>query len=280
MLTAMPPRVSDPVVRTVSSRHHPLVARCRALARGDDRTAVLLDGVHLVAEALATGHDVEVIAFTEAAWAEPGTELARLREAADRRGIPVVRVTNAVMDALSPVRSSAGVVAIGARPRHAMAAAADRPSLLLLVVDVQDPGNLGALVRAAEAGGATGLLVTGASADPFSWKALRGSMGSALRLPIAIVPGVNEAIAIARGLGCRVLAAQPRAALPFTAAPLTGPVALLLGGEGAGLTPEAVAAADAAIAIPMRTPVESLNVAVAAALLVFEAQRQRDLVEQ
>jgi len=275
MLPSMPPHVSDPAVRTVSSRHHPLVARCRALAQGKDRSGLLLDGAHLLAEALAAGLSVEVAAFTDRAWTDPDAELARLRELAQHRGTEVVRVTRAVMDAMSPVRTSAGVVGIGARPQHAMHAAGDAIPLLLIVVDVQDPGNLGAIVRAAEAGGATGLIVTGASADPFSWKALRGSMGSALRLPIVVVPTLDEAIVAARGLGCQIFAAQPHHAPPFTEAPLTGPVALLLGGEGPGLAPEAAAAADAAITIPMHEPVESLNVAVAAALLVFEARRQR-----
>ncbi len=271
----MSPHGSAAAVRTVASRHHPLVTRCRALARGDGRAALLLDGPHLVAEALATGTEVEVVAFADRAWTDAAGELFRLREEAERRAIQIVRASPTAMDAMSPVQTASGVVAIAARPNRPLRVTATAPPLLLIVTDVQDPGNLGAMVRAAEAGGATGLIVTGASADPYSWKALRGSMGSALRLPIAVVPALGEAIRMARGLGCRVLATRPRAALPFTSAPLTGPVALLLGGEGPGLPTDAIAAADDAIAIPMQAPVESLNVAVAAALLVFEAQRQR-----
>ena len=87
--------------------------------------------------------------------------------------------------------------------------AGHRP-LVLIACDVQDPGNLGAIVRVAEAAGATGLIAAGACADPFGWKALRGSMGSALRLPIAIARHVEEAVAEARRHGCRVVATVPR----------------------------------------------------------------------
>ena len=89
------------------------------------------------------------------------------------------------MDALSPVRSSSAIVALAERPRdRSTRVYAGAGPLVVIAVDVQDPGNLGAIVRVAEAAGATGVVAAGASADPFGWKALRGSMGSALRLPI------------------------------------------------------------------------------------------------
>ena len=277
MLARMSPRASDPAGPTVASRHHPLVAACRALARGDDRTRLLLDGLHLVSEALDAALPIETLVFSEAAWADDGAEWAAVRRRGAAAAAEVVRVTATVLDAMSPVRSPSGVLAIAARPHRPLPTGPGPAPLLLVAVDVQDPGNLGAIVRTAEAGGATGVIVAGATADPFSWKALRGSMGSALRLPIEQVATVADAIARARALGCRVLATMPRAGRPFTDVALTGPIAFLLGGEGPGLTDGTLAGADEAIAIPMATPVESLNVAVAAALLVFEARRQRDL---
>jgi TrmH family RNA methyltransferase len=139
---------------------------------------------------------------------------------------------------------------------------------------VQDPGNVGAIVRAAEAGGASGAVFSGATADPFSWKALRGSMGSALRLP-AVIAAANDALIGARAANVRLLATVPRDGRPVFEADLRGPVGFLLGGEGPGLPQNLIEAADDRVSIPMRPPVESLNVAVAAAVLVYEALRQR-----
>src|SRR5262249_36962638 len=146
--------------------------------------------------------------------------------------------------------------------------------LVVIAVDVQDPGNVGAMARVAEAGGATGMIVAGATADPFGWKALRGSMGSSLRLPLAIADA-DAALGDARGRGCRILATVPRHGRAIHEVDLRGPIAVVVGGEARGLSPAIVDAADDRVSIPMDEPVESLNVAVAAALIVYEARRQR-----
>jgi TrmH family RNA methyltransferase len=142
-------------------------------------------------------------------------------------------------------------------------------------VDVQDPGNVGAMLRVAEAAGASGAMASGSSANPFGWKALRGSMGSALRLPIVSGLSAADAIAGARSHGCRVVATVPRDGAAIFEADLGGPIAVLIGGEGAGLSPTLVMDADERITIPMQAPVESLNAAVTAALILYEARRQR-----
>jgi TrmH family RNA methyltransferase len=259
---------------TITSRQNPLVARYRAAAHRDEDDVLLLDGVHLVADALAAGVRLEHATMTEAARADPGMQelLAKLT----RAKVEVAFATTAVMDAISPVRSSSAVAALATRPAvsgEAMYSGAT--TLVVVAVDVQDPGNAGAIIRVAEAGGATGVVAAGATADPFGWKALRGSMGSALRLPV--VSGVDpaEAIADARQHGCRVIAAAPRRGRSPFDIDLTGPIAILIGGEGHGLAPELVDAADERVSISMQAPVESLNAAVTAALLVYETRRQR-----
>jgi TrmH family RNA methyltransferase len=152
------------------------------------------------------------------------------------------------------------------------------PSLVLILDRVQDPGNVGAIIRAGEACGATGVITTPGTADPFGWKALRGSMGSALRLPVARADSIDDAARAASRAGVRVYASVPREGTSLTSADLTGGLALLLGGEGAGLDAAAIASADERITIPMRPPVESLNVATAAALILYEASRQRGML--
>jgi TrmH family RNA methyltransferase len=257
---------------SISSRRNPLVTRYRAAARGDAGDVVLLDGAHLVTDALAAGARIREAAVTPEAADRPDIErcLARLK----RAGIDAATVRQGVMDALSPVRSSSGIVALADRPD-------DDPGrlyrganpLIVIGVDVQDPGNVGAIVRVLEAGGATGFVAAGACADPFGWKAMRGSMGSALRLPIAVQHDADAAIAGARRHGCRILAAVPRDGHSVFEMDYTRAVAILIGGEGPGLPPSAVAAADDRVTVPMHAPVESLNAAVTAALIVYEAFR-------
>jgi TrmH family RNA methyltransferase len=140
---------------------------------------------------------------------------------------------------------------------------------------VQEPGNVGAIVRVAEAGGASGVVATGGSADPFGWKALRGSMGSALRLPVVAADDAAEVVAEARRRGCRIVATTPRGGRSPVEVDLTQATAVLIGGEGAGLPRTLVERASDRISIPMAPPVDSLNAAVTAALVVYEARRQR-----
>jgi TrmH family RNA methyltransferase len=235
---------------------------------------MLLDGAHLVADALAATVAFQLAAVTPAARDEH--DVRTLVDALERVGVEVITVSASVMNAVSPVSTPSGIVALAECP----VAEADRlyagpAALVVAAVDVQDPGNLGAVIRVAEAAGATGFIATGGSANPFGWKALRGSMGSALRLPIAAGIAADEAVAGARRHGCRVIATVPRDGRSLFEVDLTGPIAVLIGGEGQGLTPSLVEAADERVTIPMQAPVDSLNAAVTAALIVYEARRQR-----
>lgn len=234
----------------------------------------LLDGWHLLHDAVAADIDVSHVALVS-----PGRDpdahalLEQLPASCE-----IVRVTPAVMNVLSPVRTPSGVVALAHKRLQPMRALWDRvPALILIAVDVQDPGNAGAIVRAGEAAGASGILFAGTSADPWSWKALRASMGSTFRVPVARTRHLSDASDELRRAGIVVAAAVPRAGTPMHELNLRRPTALLLGGEGAGLDATVAAAADARVTIPMHAPVESLNVAIAAAVLAYEAKRQRDL---
>ncbi len=262
----------------VTSRRDPFVTACREIVRRRTEPGgpMLLDGAHLVSEALALGLRLRQVAFT--ARARATEEGARLAATLADRGVSVVEVTDSVMEAMSPVASPSGVVAIAQRPTASLAGALEHPpQLVVAVVDVQDPGNVGAIVRAAEACWATGVVCCGASADAFGPKALRGSMGSALRLPVASGVPAADAFAAMKARGLRFVAAVPSGGVRPDALDLRQPTALLFGGEGPGLPADALAEADAAVSIPMRPPVESLNVAVAVALLTCEAARQRGL---
>jgi len=261
-------------MRRISSRQNALVAHYRAAARRDDAGLLLLDGPHLIADALAAGLTFRQALVTTEALGRAGirTLIDRIQE----DGADVAVATAPVMAAVSPVRSSSLIVALADQPAQQTERLYAGPAPLVVVAcDVQDPGNVGAIARVAEAGGASGLVAAGACADPFGWKALRGSMGSALRLPIQARDDLAAVLAEARARRCRIVAATPRGGRRLFDADLAGPTALLVGGEGAGLAEWLVQAADERITIPMQAPVESLNAAVTAALVVYEAYRQR-----
>jgi TrmH family RNA methyltransferase len=239
---------------------------------------VLLDGEHLVQEALACDVPIEIAAFSEKQLADELSPLARIAEDVRKRGGRVVTVGESVLAAMSPVQHPSGVVAIArARPADVtvvMSAVSELP-LVLVLAGLQDPGNVGAIVRTAAAFGASGVVAVEGSANPFGWKALRGAMGGTFRIPVASRGTLPEVIAAAQARRVRLVAAVPRGGTLLPQLDLRSPTAIVLGGEGAGVPPSMIGAAHEAVTIPMRAPVESLNVAIAAALILYEAARQR-----
>jgi TrmH family RNA methyltransferase len=264
-------------VKNISSRHNTVVRAFRDLRARPDPACVrlLLDGPHLVRDARKAGTAFEVVAVAASRLATPSEE-GELARALERDGVETLSASDQVFAALSPVRTPSGIVAIVRRqPATPDAICSEGNAFILAAVDVQDPGNLGSLIRAAEAGGVGGVLVCGASANPFSWKALRGSMGSALRLPIATRLSVDDALRCAERFGARTIATIPQKGRSPDEVSWSGRVMLLLGGEGQGLPDDVVRAAQERITIPMAAPVESLNVAVAGAILIYAAGRHR-----
>jgi TrmH family RNA methyltransferase len=235
---------------------------------------VLLDGEHLVEEAIDGGVALETVAVTDSFVDARADGLV---DRVARAGAQVVLVPATVMAAMSPVRQPSGIVAL-ARARAALLdeALASAPQLVLVLNGIQDAGNVGAIVRTADGCGATGIIATEGTADPFGWKALRGAMGSTFRVPVAAGESASTVIEHMRRRAIALVATVPREGTPLPAADLRGPVAVLLGGEGAGLPRALVAAAEERLSIPMRPPVESFNVAVTAALILYEAARQRE----
>jgi RNA methyltransferase, TrmH family len=236
---------------------------------------LLLDGVHLVRDAHTSGLAFEVVAVASSRLKSNGEE-GQLAHALAHKGIEVIEASDDVFEALSPVKSPSGIAAIATRrPIELTEVCAAQDAFVLVAVDVQEPGNVGALLRAGEAGGATGAIVCGSSAHAFSWKAIRGSMGSALRLPVVSGVSTESALACVKQAGARAIAAIPRGGDDPDAIDWRGKAALVLGGEGAGLSMGVLMECDATVSIPMARTVESLNVAVAAAVLVYAARRDR-----
>lgn len=257
------------------------VQRYRELARGSSTNGLerelLLDGINLLLEAYASGIPIESAAFDHHLLdAAPARAFA---EQLKSSGTEVLIVSTKVIESMSPVRTPSGAVGIARRSLAPLEAAVGAPSALVVVAhDVQDPGNVGGIIRTAEAAGASAFIGSTGTADPLGWRALRGSMGSALRFPIARAD-FDETLRACRKAGLTIIALVPRGGDPFFTADFRRPTALLLGSEGPGLPRDIGQYADQQVSIPMQGPVESLNVGVAAALVLYEAFRQRTALE-
>jgi len=258
----------------IRSRTNPLVKRLRALKeRSAGGGLALLEGFTLVEEALSAGIEVVEAAVTPAAEAAARGRALVQRLTASR--IAVRRMDASVLAVISEVETSQGLIALARRPSFDEEALyAGRP-LIVVAAGLQNPGNVGAVLRAAEAAGATGAYLTAGTADPLSWKALRGAMGSTFRIAVARSL-LADAIAAAKLAGAHVIATTASDGVAADEADLSQSVLLLVGNEGAGLGDAVIAQSDVRIRIPMRRGVNSLNVAVTAALLLYEARRQRE----
>ncbi len=263
----------------MSGRSEPVLRRIRALRRDRDllerEHVVVAEGVHLVGEALRTGIPIEAVVVSPRLGVVPGgAELARALRVA---GIEPVTADDEAVRAAQDARSPQPVVAIARLPSRRLDEVV--PGLcgvpLVVVADgVQDPGNLGSLLRSADAAGATGFVATGASARLRHPRTVRATMGSIFRLPWAAA-SPEPVLALLARLGIPTVGADPRRGISHDAFDWTRPVALVLGGEGAGLDRAWTQALASRVRIAMRGEVESLSVPAAGAVLLFEASRQR-----
>ena len=260
----------------ITSRKNPLAQRARAAREGRERGLVFAEGVRLCEEALRSGVGVELALYTRSlpSDARGAALLEGLREVC-----PAVQlVSEEVLDSVSDTKTPQGVVALLRRPetgREVVERAAGVP-LVVVVHRANNPSNAGAMLRVAEAAGATGVVLTKGSTDPLSAKALRGSMGSAFRLPLWTGPSLEEVLSWCAGRGILTVATAAGAPSAHTELDWARPRAVVVGPEAGGLSGEEARAADEAVRIPMREPVESLNVAVALAVVLYEAARQRN----
>jgi TrmH family RNA methyltransferase len=237
----------------------------------------LLEGPHLVAAALEAGTALETVLATAPFLTTP--EGRRLTTAMAAMAAPPLVVESKVLERLADADSPRGIAALARLPRGGAEALPAVPGGLYLYLEgLQDPGNLGALARTAEAAGAAGIALSPGAASPNHPRALRASAGSLLRLPAAV--GVEPAALEARlaPLGPRWAALVPRGGQDLYGPlelPAAAPLVLALGAEGPGLSAALSRRAALRLTIPLEPPVESLNVTVAAALALFELRRRR-----
>lgn len=292
------PTVSDRsrLISIVQSRQNARVRELRAAFARSGREAsegIAIEGEHLLAEALRSGlrirtvfvrRDLEQVhshgpRHESSPENGPGrnhrSSLRRLDGFGLPASVPIVELTPAVFASAVETESPQGIAALVDPPQFSLDhALAGRNPLVLIAAGLQDPGNFGTLIRSAEAFGASGVLALPGTVSVWNSKVLRASAGSAFRVPVLYERSARLLDALAERR-IPMLAAVMDDAIPCSQANLAGPAAILIGNEGSGLSAELLDRAHSRIAVPMPGPVESLNAAVAASILLYEAARQR-----
>jgi TrmH family RNA methyltransferase len=255
----------------LTSLQNPLVKQIRKLHRARERhkqNLFLLEGSHLIEEACAVCLDLPVLCCT-IAWQQQHSHLYEQAAAQAQR---LELVSPEVLKAMATTVEPDGVVAMAYRQHQKPIQIHD---FGLVLETIQDPGNLGTMIRTATAVGVDGLLLSQDCVDVDNPKVLRASAGQWFRLPMAIADNLPAALRQYRDRGLQVIATLPTAPQTFWDVDFTQPSLIVMGNEGAGLSPEVAALADVKVSIPLAPGVESLNVAIAAALMLYEAKRQR-----
>ncbi|MEW6227564.1 MAG: RNA methyltransferase [Bacillota bacterium] len=232
----------------------------------------LVEGVRSVEEAVDAGARIYEVLVTPHLFRCPRGRF--LYERLVARGARVVGVTDEVLASVSDTEAPQGIVAVAGIPDRELCLG-DNP--FVVVADgVSDPGNLGTVIRSAVAFGLAGVVLTGGTVDVYNPKCVRATMGSVFRISIKELVSAVDAISLLKGHGLSVVAADARAEIPCHDYDFTSPSAILVGNEARGLSCEALELCDARVRVPMPGSAESLNVGVAASVLMYEVVRQRE----
>lgn len=247
----------------------------------DGRVAgeIFIEGLRLAEEAVAANLEITDCFFTNE-FAETERAANLIKKLADARP---VNVSAKLLASISDTQSPQGIVILAEKPATGKTVLEEtltpnQTALFVILHKINNPANVGAILRTAEAAGAAGAVLTRNSADVFSPKSLRGAMGSAFRLPIWTNADFAQVVEFCRQREIKTICAELNAAKTHSEIDwTTGARALVIGSEAHGLTPEEIALCDKNLRIPMQGAVESLNAAVACGVILYEAQRQRNL---
>jgi TrmH family RNA methyltransferase len=264
---------SEDRLRRVESRQNARVKQLRRAfgeALPNEQGEVAVEGMHLVEEAIRSGLRLTAVFFSESARERAHRLVPQLSAHTEPLLLP-----DSVFASAVPTETPQGVAAlVRVKPFALETILAKQPALLVITVGLQDPGNLGTIARSAEAFGVTGLLLGDRTVSAWNWKAVRASAGSLFRLPSAKVE-LAQTLPEVKAHGIRVLATSSHKGIEISNSDLSGPVAFIVGGEGAGVPKDVLAQTDETVTIPQSSKVESLNAGIAASILLYEAARQR-----
>jgi TrmH family RNA methyltransferase len=261
-------------LRRVEGRHNALVKEIRrAFSRAELTEAgdCAIEGVRILEEAIRSGLRFHAVFFSESAEGHANRLLPQIGAHVETAVLP-----DKLFASIVPSETPQGVAAL-VRYRQSsvedvLAKLAAGP--LVVVTGLQDPGNLGTILRSAEAFGAAGVILGEGTVSPFNSKVVRGSAGSIFRLPV-VRGKLTELLPRLREKSLRLLATSSHKGVPLPQADLSGPIAVLIGGEGAGISKDVMGKIDEVVAIPHAAQVESLNAGVAASIVLYEIARQK-----
>lgn len=264
-----------PLITAVSN---PLIKELRALGRKKEREArgeFLVEGIQIVRQAIESGTPLKMLVVAyELLTSGAAREMLRGQE---RAGMRIVRVSPAAFESFAERDNPSGLAAVAqVVPRTLESLTVDRDTVFVVLHQVSNPGNLGAILRTADAVGAGGVIVLGSATDLYAPAAVKASRGALFTVPCVRVRSDRDLMNWLNAHGLRLLTTSDSAAQEFWLADLRPPLALLFGNEGEGL-PEHLLRAGQAVRIPMSGQVDSLNLACAASVLLYEAKRQRNL---
>jgi len=265
---------------TISSIKHPVIAAVRrslGQVGGGRATAFLVEDAKMVSQALAAGAPLGTVLYVDSAEQPEGEGLAKT---ARQAGVECHRVTRGVFFRVLDLGYETATrvlatVRVEPLPPGQVGELVDQDACFLVGEQIQDPRNVGVLIRTADAFGVRAAILTADSADPYSRASVRSTTGSILRVPLLLADSLPEVLGALRTHGVRMIGASARAATACWDADLSPPCALLLGNESTGLSPEAQSACDLLVTVPMQGEASSLNVTVAAGALLYEVARQR-----
>jgi RNA methyltransferase, TrmH family len=261
-------------LRPITGRQNAFIKEVRrAFARGEltAKGECAVEGMRIVEEAIRSGLHLRAVLFSESGQARAGRLLPQLAAQVETLLLPDNLFTGVV-----PSDTPQGVAALVRMKSYAVEDLLAEGGPVVAVAGVQDPGNLGTILRSAEAFGAAGVVLGENTVSAYNSKVVRASAGSIFRIPL-LKQELKTALSLLREHGLRLLATSSHKGTPVNEAKLTSPLTLLVGSEGAGLGREIMAQVDEVVAIPHSPKVESLNAGVAASIVLYEAARQRGL---
>lgn len=255
----------------INSQENQHVKEVRSLSTKKQRDAkglFVIEGVRAVRDAFEAGAEIEKLFLSEKVL--HGGELGETIMARLTTDEHSYLLREELFSKISGTETPQGVLAVVRQPKIDLTQVMQDASFVIVLENVQDPGNLGTIVRTADAVGADLVLLTNGCVDIYNAKVVRSTMASLFHIPVARIESVIQAATDLHQSGFRLIATKGEGATPYTEADFEGKVAFLLGNEGNGLTEESIACADVCVSIPMPGRAESLNVAIAAGVLMFE----------
>jgi len=279
MKTPSEPKGSaDRRLRRIEGRHNPLLKELRQAFAHAERTPegdCAIEGVRIVEEAIRSGLRFRAVFFRESAMDRAERLLPQIGAHVETLLLP-----DQLFDGAVPSETPQGVAALVRLKEFSLEDLLERMQVgpILVVVGLQDPGNLGTILRSAEAFGSAGVVLGEGTVSPYNSKVIRGSAGSVFRLPVIVAKtagGMEAVAAKLREQSVRLLATSSHKGTPIDQAKLTEPCAIFVGSEGSGLPRHMITLMDETLAIPHTPQVESLNAGVAGSIVLYEAARQR-----